>query len=97
MKSEERGNTNFKDLICSSLVIVIVTCILIEIIAFIFDIFHWLKSGFWKSVRITDYFSFDYLQNNWLGVYKIIETPIIQLNPIVSILLVFVLLRILEK
>ena len=39
---------------------------------FLYQIYFYAKNGNWISISISDLTNFEWLQNNWLGIYKIL-------------------------
>ena len=39
---------------------------------FVYQLYFFAKNGNWLSISISDLTTFDWLQNNWLGIYKIL-------------------------
>ena len=38
-----------------------------------YQIFNFAKKGIWMSVTVADLTEFESLQNNWIGIYKILS------------------------
>ena len=40
---------------------------------FCYQLYFYAKNGSWKSIAIADLTEFSTLQNNWIGIHKILE------------------------
>lgn len=89
--------TPLENFIFSTTSTIIVLAVVSEISILLYSSYQWLKYGTWKVIKITGYISLQYLEENWLGIYKIFDTSLAILLPIFCMLVIAILHKIVEE
>lgn len=71
-KNQSKWNQKMEEILGFIASLPFLILLLSSIGIFLYQLYIFAKSGNWLSISISDLTNFDWIQNNWLGIYKIL-------------------------